>query len=342
MRVYTFLKILLVVAVFFGCALLFFEWKVGSPRAPQGAPVNIVIDEGKSVDAIARQLVAEGIINSARWLKVYVWVHRKSNALQAGQHDLQQQSSIKDVVRRLVGDEVGVVNEVRVIIPEGLTSGAMLEIFRDQGMTAKNFEDAVASTYITNLPEIFFAGRPRDTSWEGYLFPDTYNFYTNAEGEEIVEKMVRNFATQLEDERHAAIQAQASDLNFYEIITLASIIEKELKTPEERRIGAGIFLRRLNDHYPLESDATINFITGKRTTQPSNKDLGVDSQYNTYKYIGLPPGPIANPGLDAIDAVLRPTQTDYYFFLTTPEPEGRAIFSKTFDEHLQNKAQYYP
>lgn len=132
-----------------------------------------------------------------------------------------------------------------------------------------------------------------------------------------------------------------SDYSFYEILTLASIVEKEVASKSDRAVVAGIFLSRLADSYPFQSDATVNYVTGKKTTTPSFADTKIQNDYNTYQNIGLPPTPISNPSISAIEAVLKPKKTEYYFFLTTPPPENATVFSKTYEEHLKNKAKYY-
>lgn len=338
MRVYTFLKIIGCIAIIPSLFFLWCLYKVYFPLAPQGEAVTITIEQGKSVDAIAQQLTGEHVVSRSWLFVVYVRLTRRSDMLQAGSHDLFRNSSVADVARILSGGDARPTNEVRVTIPEGLNSTEIQAIFNRDGIEARGFDNAVASRYLTGLPAFLFDGRPAGSSWEGYLFPDTYNFFANATGDEILTRMVQNLVSKIDNDRRVALET--SSLSFFEVLTLASIVEKELRTTEERRIGAGVFLQRLRDNYPLESDATINFITNKGKTRPSYDDLATESRYNTYTHKGLPPGPITNPSLDAIDAVLHPTQTDDYYFLTTPD--GHAVFSKTFDEHLKNKAQYYP
>jgi UPF0755 protein len=124
----------------------------------------------------------------------------------------------------------------------------------------------------------------------------------------------------------------------FEVIILASIIEKEAKFPEDMKKIAGVFQNRLNAGKPLESDATINYITGSGRAQSTFEDLQIDSPYNTYKYPGLPPGPISNPGMGAIRAAIYPEMNDYLYFLT--KRDGKAVFSRTLEEHLENKRKY--
>ncbi|MFA7663080.1 MAG: endolytic transglycosylase MltG, partial [Patescibacteria group bacterium] len=170
----------------------------------------------------------------------------------------------------------------------------------------------------------------------GYIFPDTYHITTTATAEEIMDKALSNFGNKLTPELRAEIKAQGKTI--YEIITLASIVENEVAKAEDMKIVAGIFWNRLDIGMGLQSDATINYITSGKTTRPTADDLKIDSPYNTYKYRGLPPGPIANPGIASIEAVINPTKTDYLYFLTTPDKQ--TIFSKTFEEHVAAKNKY--
>lgn len=187
---------------------------------------------------------------------------------------------------------------------------------------------------------------------EGFLFPDTYRIFYPKTGtnpaNELIKKSLENFFKKITPQ----MQTRAAELkiSLYEAVILASIIEKEagknalspeekIKLGEEKKIISGIFHNRLKAKLPLESDATINYITGKNDPAPKAADLKTASQYNTYINRGLPPGPICNPGLDSILAALYPAQTDFLFFLHK-QPSGEPVFSKTFDEHIANKFKY--
>lgn len=171
---------------------------------------------------------------------------------------------------------------------------------------------------------------------EGFLFPDTYRFYGSSTPEEVVGKLVDNFFKRLPTDWSELATKQ--DLNLYQVVTLASIIEKEVANDQDRRIVADIFLKRLKDNKPLQSDATVNYVTGNNSLQPSAQELAMKSPYNTYDNLGLPPGPINNPSLSAIMAVLKPEANKYFYFLTTPQ--GVLKPAVTYVEHLANKRQF--
>jgi UPF0755 protein len=188
----------------------------------------------------------------------------------------------------------------------------------------------------------FLADKPDYYGLEGYLFPDTYRVYASSTIPEIVDKMLENFDHKLTAKMRVDIKSQQKTI--YEIVTLASIIEKEAPIDyqkndnREARIISGIFWNRLKIGQGLQSDATLSYIFNDNEPQHSGAQLEVNSPYNTYKYRDLPPGPICNPGLLAIEAAIYPIATNYYYFLTTPD--GQVYYARTYDEHLQNKYKY--
>jgi len=189
----------------------------------------------------------------------------------------------------------------------------------------------------------FLADKPGYYGLEGYLFPDTYRVYASSTVTEIVDKMLANFDQKLTPKMRAEIKAQGKTIN--EVIILASIIEKEAPINYQKddnrsaRIISGIFWNRIGIGQGLQSDATLSYIFNDNKSQHSGRDLEIDSPYNTYKYRGLPPGPICNPGILAIEAAIYPIATDYYYFLTSKDG-GEVYYARNYDEHLQNKYKY--
>jgi len=181
------------------------------------------------------------------------------------------------------------------------------------------------------------------SSLEGYLFPDTYRIFASSTPEELISRMLDNFDLKLTPEMEAEIDRQGQSLS--EIISLASIIEKEAPISsaeggdKDAKLVSGVFWNRLEIGQALQSDATLSYLFDDNKPQHSGAELEVDSLYNSYKYPGLPPGPIGNPGLVAIKAAIDPTKTDYFYFLT-PTDSREVIYSRTYAEHLQNKYKY--
>jgi len=228
--------------------------------------------------------------------------------------------------------------EQTITIIEGWRMEEIARYLEEQGLVT---QVAIFSTVKNPSSELlakydFLQDKPAKSSLEGYLFPDTYRVFKNTSAEEVIGKMLDNFGSKLSPE--LLVKIKASGQSIFQIITLASIVEKEVRTPEDMKMVADVFLKRLKEGIALRSDATINYITGKGLVQPSLADTQVDNLYNTYLYPGLPPGPIASPGLNAIKATIEPTPNPYYYFLTTKD--GQVIYSKTYEEHLQNKRKY--
>jgi UPF0755 protein len=170
---------------------------------------------------------------------------------------------------------------------------------------------------------------------EGYLFPDTYYFPLDVSGEEVVRIMHENFEKKIAPYLK---EIEKSGKSLKDIIIMASLIEKEVKTKEEKELVSGILWKRLKAGIPLQVDATITYITGKKTTKIPLEDLKIDSPYNTYKYKGLPPAPICNPGLESILAALYPKESDYWYYLS--KPDGKTLFFKDYEEFIVAKAKY--
>lgn len=239
------------------------------------------------------------------------------------------------------------VEEVNVTVIEGWSQDQIAQYFEDQKLfSKKDFLAAVAKFDTSKFPLV--DSRKDKKSLEGYLFPDTYRFEKNATPDDVITKMLSNFSSRVTGAGITEATAFPQGLSLPQVITLASIIEKEsggkgsvdgdLSLQAERNLVAGVFYNRLKIGQGLESDATINYVTGKDDPSASGADIAINSAYNTYKYPGLPPGPICNPSLGSIKAAFQPAQTDFMYFLHY-QPSGKVDFSKTFAEHVKKKQQ---
>ena len=214
--------------------------------------------------------------------------------------------------------ELTEAREVVVTIPEGYNARQIGETFEKFGIFSK---------------EDFLKIAQKE---EGYLFPDTYRFYKDAKPEDVAKKMRENFNKKITPEIFAEIKKNKKTLS--EVIIIASILEKEVNTTEDRKIVAGILWKRLDLDMGLGVDASLTYVLGKTSSELTADDLKFDSPYNTYRYRGLPPTPISNPGLDAILAALRPKLSPYFYYLTGKG--GEAHYAKTLEEHALNKFKY--
>lgn len=307
---------------------------------PQGAPGGrFVVETGEGGANIADHLRAQQFINNATVFKIYLWVSGLGEQLQAGLYQLPPRATMVDIAHILKKGDV-LKNEIRVTIPEGTSSVRIADILSEKGVMQREAFLQLVQVIDTRtvLPDAFysfFQDKPSDQGLEGYLFPDTYFFYFDSEPSFILKKFLDTFQTRTEA---LFTSAKTEGKNIHEILTLASIVEAEAQRKEDKRLVAGIFFKRLELGMPLQSDATVNFVTGKSALQPTFEDLEQDSRYNTYKYAGLPPGPINNPGLESIEAVLSPEPSEYLYFIALPDIG--VIYAKTFEEHKQNKEKY--
>ncbi|MBI5369762.1 endolytic transglycosylase MltG [Candidatus Uhrbacteria bacterium] len=338
MRIFALIiAILVLVGVSLGGSFLWDSFLL-SP-AKDATEVVIEVAPGASVDTITRTLKEKEIITSRFFFKTYVKLAHAESSLQAGRFTLKPKTSFHSVVSTLSNAKA---NEVQVTIPEGFT--------RDQiGATLSAAFSGVDTTswkQVTNAPttltqgQELLAGIPSGQGLEGYLFPDTYRFRNDADAKTVAETMVLTLQRRLAENAIVVPThlVMPNGLTFHQVLTLASLVEKEVRAPEDMAHVAGIFYTRLKIGMALQADATVNYVTGKSDPAISLKDQQVDSPYNTYQHLGLPPGPISNPGMNAIKAVLNPVDSDDLYYLTTPD--GQVIYAKTFNEHVANKYRY--
>lgn len=293
------------------------------------------ITEGQGVGEIVDSLKEEGFLESALLFKVYVALKDVQSKFKPGEYALDTGMSIKELVTELTKDKPA-KKEVKVTFLEGWNMYQMADKVAELGL----FSSADFLTEVTdnanNYDYAFLSDKPRDASLEGYLYPDTYLLFTDATPADLVTKMLNNFDRKLQNEVRRDITSQGRDI--FEVLTMASIVEKEMFGYENRRIVADIFWSRIDVGMRLQSDATVNYFTKKGNTRPSLDELDIENPYNTYRNDGLPPGPIGNPSIESIKATTYPAETNYLFFLTTPEND--IIYSRNLDEHIINRNKY--
>jgi UPF0755 protein len=225
---------------------------------------------------------------------------------------------------------------IKVTFPEGFTAADMAQRLSANGFSGEKFLESVKNpedAWKTKFP--FLSMLPAGQSLEGFLFPDTYFFDPKGGADRIVEKMLENFQERM---KSAPDFSEKIGKARYDALILASVVEAEVKTETDRHMVADIFLRRISVGMPLQSDATVRYALGVTKIQHSAEDISVDSPYNTYKYKGLPPGPIGNPGIVSLRAAAAPQVNPYWYFLNNPAT-GKTVFSVTFDEHVANKGK---
>lgn len=336
-----FFLIIFGIVLFVGAALVgSFVWD-SFFLSPQKDAQEIVFEvpSGTSVEAIARSLEQQDIITSRFFFKTYVKLSGAESSLQAGQYVVKPGMSFRSVVATLSNAKA---SEVQATIPEGYTAKqigeALAPVF--PMVDEASWQSVVSQpSLLATFPPIL-PGIPSGQGLEGYLFPDTYRFRKEADAKVVAETMVLTLARRLAENEIVVPSHLVMDngMTLHEVLTLASIVEREVRSPEDMAHVAGIFFTRLKIGMALQADATVNYVTGKKDAAITLKDSQIDSPYNTYKHLGLPPGPISNPGMNAIKAVLQPVDSDDLYYLTTPE--GQVIYSKTFNQHVENKYRY--
>jgi len=299
------------------------------------------ISKGETVKGVALNLKKENLIKEPYAFIVYVSILGKYSKVQAGEYFLSPQMSVSQIANMFINGETA---KEKLAIIEGWDLIDLAEYFQDKNIIdPENFYNLTGAPTETNtnvkkLSEKFdfLKDKPENLSLEGYLFPDTYYFDKNDDAESIIEKALSNFGEKLTPELRNEIKKQKKTI--FEIVTMASMIEKEVKTIEDKKIVSGILWKRLNSGMGLQVDATVLYALKKENSKVYTKDTQFDSPYNTYKYQGLPLGPISNPGADSIIAAIYPIKTNYLYYLSAPD--GKTIFSKTLEEHNYNKAKY--
>ena len=260
------------------------------------------VEKGQGSREIALNLQKQGLIRWSPIFRAYVVLRGVAGQLQAGYYFVSPSMNVPQISGKFASGDIA---KTEITIPEGFN--------------AKQIQERLKNLTRTVLVRL--------TEHEGYLFPDTYKIPYGMEEDSLIKMMRDNF-----DKKTVGLKITP------EIVIMASILEKEVKTPEDKEIVAGIFWKRIETGKPLESCATIAYIKGVDQWRYSYEDTRIESPYNTYLNLGLPPGPICNPGLESIEAAVYPKDSNYWYYLSTPD--GETIFSKTLEEHNYAKAKY--
>ncbi|MEK7182269.1 MAG: endolytic transglycosylase MltG [Patescibacteria group bacterium] len=287
--------------------------------SPFNFPVGTIvrIDEGASLNKISQILSERNVIKSPFLFRVFVRAVGGDKEAKFGDYFFSKRRNVFTVASRIINGEYG-LTPISITIPEGATTFEMAEIFSKK-------------ISIFNSEKFLKLAVPV----EGYLFPDTYFFLPNITPEQIIDAMKNNFIKKVGD---IYSKIERSDKSLEEIIIMASILEEEARIFETKKIISGILWQRIKIGMPLQVDAVFPYIIGKNTYELTKEDLSIDSPYNTYKYKGLPFGPISNPGISSIEAAISPVKTNYLFYLS--DRDGNMHYAETFEKHKINKLKY--
>lgn len=324
---------IIITLVFFGLVFYLFNRQAIFSHGTGNTPQTFEVKSGEGIQEIGKRLEQSNLIKNSYYFDYYIWKTNSKNKIQAGSYELNNMMTIPEIVQVLSMGKI-VSNEVKVTFPEGSSLKEMADILTEKGFNGDEFLKVAKSASGVKTDYEFLKDKPKNVSLEGFLFPDTYIFYKDASAEQVVDIMLQNFDEKLTQNMRDKINAKGRSI--FDIVTMASILEKEAKAPEDMKIASGIFWKRIEAGMSLQSCATIAYVLGKDKKQYTYDDTRTPSPYNTYLNKGLPPGPINNPGLNSIQAAIYPKATDYNYFLTDPNT-GQMLYAKTLEEHEANK-----
>jgi UPF0755 protein len=314
---------------------------IGWPANPFDLSTNrVTISKGTSVRAVQSILKEHGVLPRFSAFRWSVRLLGLQNRIKAGEYSFSPSDPLPRVITKLVLGETVPPQEIRATFPEGTSIYKMGTILKENDFDNwQGFQGLVNEGITASLRErhwTIFKFVPSE-SLEGYLFPDTYHVFKNASAEVLAEAMLQRFEEVVLPwwERSKG----DTEMSLHEILTLASIIEKEARVSSERPVISSVFHNRLRIGMPLAADPTIKYALERPTKVVFYDQLSVKSTYNTYKRRGLPPGPICNPGLDSIKAAIYPAKTEYLYFVA--RPDGSHSFSKTWQEHQKARRTSY-
>jgi UPF0755 protein len=328
-----------------GAFTIYANIKIHRPASTGSETVTFSVPKGATTSDVAGSLEEKRLISGSTLFVLYAKFTGVSGKIQAGDYMLNTNMSMKQIAETLASGKV-TRNVKRVVILEGWTNSQVQGKLKELGLvTDQTFTDAVSSEH-----GFAFAAEAKLSDYEGYLFPDTYQFDADLDAGGIIQAMLSNFEGKITDQM--LFDMKTKNLSMKEVVTMASLIESEVgraasvqltsdvraTMQREREIVASVFYNRLGMDMALQSDATINYITRNGDRRAQLSDLEIDSPYNTYKYTGLPPGPISNPGIDSIRAAIYPADSSYVYFLH--DPSGVAYFARTLEEHNSNREKY--
>ena len=293
--------------------------------------INVKIREGLSTAEIAERLAEKGIIDSSLRFRLLARICDYDDKFRPGSYSFAANMDDEEVFQKLL---TGEKRTVRFTVPEGFGIKEIAERLSNLDLVDReDFLKAAADyapyDYMRKRQNVFFAA-------EGFLFPDTYNVESDIDISEILDLMAKNFDDRVTPTMR--VQAEKMGLSVYDLITLASLVEREVRYPEDRPIVAQVLLKRLKMNMPLQTDATLQYLMDTPKEDVSIEDTKIDSPYNTYQHTGLPPGPIANPGMASIMAILHPAETDYLYFVA--DRQGHNHYAFTYEEHMKLVNQY--
>lgn len=322
-------------------SILVYVWNGLRPPAASEQPVRVTISKGMGAKKVGETLEASGLIRNTFLFSMWLKYKNEGSRFQAGDYDFKPGMTNGEIVAKLNNGETVAAATIRFTIPEGFTVVQMADRLAKEGIVDKDkFMNAVRNpAQLANSP--WARQIPADAKLrypiEGYLFPETYEMKKGSTETDIIDRMLAELDRKLgmlPEDWQSVLEERGWTI--HQLLTAASLVEREVVVDEERPIVAGIILNRLNKDMALQIDATIQYLLDKQKEKLTNNDLKVDSPYNTYTHKGLPPGPISSPSLKSIEAVLYPADTDYLYYVTKKDGSNTHLFAQTYKQHQKN------
>lgn len=324
---------LIIVICLLAAALFYFRYQVYYSHGSAKEEKVFEIKKGEGNREIAANLKKESFISGEIYFYYYSKIQGITNKALPGIYKLSGNMTIPEIAHIITNPQD---LRLKVTFPEGWNAKKMAARLKENNLPGDEFLELIKDVDRFR-PKYDFLADAKIKTLEGYLFPDTYYFPPDSDGEKIIRLMLNNFGLKIDSDIRAEIKSQGKTIS--EIVTMASILEMEVKSKDDRETVSGIFWNRIKQGMPLQSCATLAFVLGENKKQYTYEDTQIKSLFNTYQNAGLPPGPIGNPGLASIEAAANPKDTGYFYFLSDPET-GKTVFSKTIDEHNANKDRY--
>lgn len=307
---------------------------VNKPLKSKEDKIDIKVEDGEAFYSLLDRLSQENILRSKLVVKINLKLTGKNVNIVPGEYEVSKDITLDELIEELETEDKS-KNQVKVTIPEGYNIEKMAETFSEEGLFTKDEFISAVKNYKT--PSYVKNNNDKKYNLEGYLYPDTYFFDKECTPDLVIETMLKKFESVIDSlEKDNSITIEDKDLE--DIIIKASLIEKEARLDSERPLVASVIENRLKKNMKLEFCSTINYIIGYEKTELTYSDLKVESKYNTYKYAGLPIGPVASPGIESIKAALKPENTNYLYFVLTSDDKSHH-FSETLEEHEKAKVQ---
>jgi UPF0755 protein len=331
--------------VYFSAVLRMRYKEIITPAGDDDAPVSFVVETGETASGIAFRLEEAGLVNDAQLFKTYVRFYDLDANLEAGEHVLRQTMTMEEVAHELLYAQL---REIQITIVPGWRIEEIAEMLARETTINPDEFLLVARTGAFHYP--FLSSRPQGSTLEGYLVADTYRIPADADATQLVERLLETFDQRVTPQMRR--DAEARGLSIHELVTLASIVEREALLDSERPIVASVYLNRLEERLPeadgyLRADPTFQYARGYDSASGKwwagfmvDDVRTLDDPYNTFLYPGLPPGPICSPSLSSLKAVVYPADTEYLYFYAKQDGSGGHAFATTYEEHLQNQALY--